>query len=884
MKKYFYHHHRHPNSLVIIALLIVVVVSLANAVSETISNGSVRITVNNSTYLQLNELYEVYTDEQQWIPALTYNGLTGIANTFNGLGIQWSVSKLSVTTLSCVGTVLFREDEDRPGDDFQSLVVENATLCAAACFNEPKCQSWTFVKSGWTQGSNGPLCYLKSRVPKAISAAWGTSGTRSMIQIYRNITLQLADGSIVINQTISNNVDQIHLQSLEDWYTFGPDAVDFAFSQSIKRRPDDIIPHWQFKSPAIILQSGPVLTSIIPDVVALNGPILKRQPVFLDLENDASNKARMSFGIGPSYITSHCIWTRNKKEPLVWDTMSTLTMNYYLIISGQEQYETVKNQPVSLGFRTISRWLWSKFGHFKLLASADAQTNFANKTLNLFDTWRKDTWERYAQETYFEFFCGDQLCSSLRSGRALWSNHHGTTNDMWMNSWFQTVRTAFGMYRYGESIENKRIMQQARGVVTLALQAPQNKGAFPTIFWLEDPAGTPIMNWNLDSGWAGLCRVDPHQNIPANCQQFYHSFDMAWTGYWLLRWLEMSPDDNILKFTMNLGQFFLNNQKPSGVVPSWYSKDTLQPDRHFRDLNAETAGVATFMAQLFLVTKNREYLSAAERAMKFIEETIIPSRRWFDYETFTSCSGKSFSFYDGYTRQFPENNLSKFQAAYAYLLLYKSTNDQKYLELGTRIVDYTSLTQQVHSHPLLTPNLLGGFTTQNTDAEWSDARQAYAADMFFDYYNITGNLEYLERGVAALRSSFAVSPFENWSHCGGDVHGAMTGIHWNQGSGTASVEIYRTYLQDAYIHAARNHAVGVNGCTLSDLDTSHPDHIRFTITTPYKWTNPLVVVIDTKGWYSGTDISVTVNDQSVGTFSPDTLLNGLPIDPKYFQE
>ena len=61
------------------------------------------------------------------------------------------------------------------------------------------------------------------------------------------------------------------------------------------------------------------------------------------------------------------------------------------------------------------------------------------------------------------------------------------------------------------------------------------------------------------------------------------------------------------------------------------------------------------------------------------------------------------------------------------------------------------------SHPSLTPNLLGGFTTQNTDAEWSDARQAVIAPALFAYYKALaarsqpGALQYLQRGVAALR-------------------------------------------------------------------------------------------------------------------------------------
>ena len=99
--------------------------------------------------------------------------------------------------------------------------------------------------------------------------------------------------------------------------------------------------------------------------------------------------------------------------------------------------------------------------------------------------------------------------------------------------------------------------------------------------------------------------------------------------------------------------------------------------------------------------------------------------------------------------------------------------------MGTRVLDYLLLTQQVWSNPALSPKLLGGTTTQNTDAEWSDARQGYVAVLLFDYYQATKNTEYLERAVAAARSTFAVAPWENWAHTGfKDQHGALTGFHW----------------------------------------------------------------------------------------------------------
>jgi len=250
--------------------------------------------------------------------------------------------------------------------------------------------------------------------------------------------------------------------------------------------------------------------------------------------------------------------------------------------------------------------------------------------------------------------------------------------------------------------------------------------------------------------------------------------------------------------------------------------------------------------------------------MNYIENEIIPTRRWFDYETFVSCSPKPFDFYDPYTQQFPENNLGKFQAGYAYLELYRATRDQHYLDIGQLVVDYSSLQQQVWSHVLLTPHLLGGYTTQNTDGEWSDARQGYAAEMLLDYYKETGNFEYLERGIAALRSSFSVAPFENWSHEGGgtgDQPGSLSGFHWCQGSGMTSVEITYPWLRDSYINVKRQHGVGVNGCSLTNLVFTS-NSVSLTLVSPFKWVEPMVIVIDA----AAQPMQVIINGKKFGNF------------------
>jgi hypothetical protein len=211
---------------------------------------------------------------------------------------------------------------------------------------------------------------------------------------------------------------------------------------------------------------------------------------------------------------------------------------------------------------------------------------------------------------------------------------------------------------------------------------------------------------------------------------------------------------------------------------------------------------------------------------------VLPRQRWYDYETFLSCARKPYSFFDSWTAQYPQNNLSEIQAPEAMLALYQATQKREYLERGTQMLDYLLLTQQVWSNPHFTPRLLGGFTTQNTDAEWSDARQGYAAVVLADYYRATGEVEYLERAVAAARSTFAVAPWENWAHTGyPDEPGALTGFHWGTGSAMTTVELLQPELGDALVDLHAGRGVGFDDCTIRDV-TVKKDSIAFRIESP----------------------------------------------------
>jgi hypothetical protein len=172
--------------------------------------------------------------------------------------------------------------------------------------------------------------------------------------------------------------------------------------------------------------------------------------------------------------------------------------------------------------------------------------------------------------------------------------------------------------------------------------------------------------------------------------------------------------------------------------------------------------------------------------------------------------------------------------------------------------------------------LLGGFTTQNSDAEWSDARQSQCGNILCDYYRTTGNIEHLERGIAALRAQFPVSPAENWAHEGWGRKAGVSSFHWGTGSGMAGIEIEDDYLHDAVVDVVAGRGVGVNGLNLTECRVSGRT-IRFNLSSPFSWKRQAVVV------FRQTEPSQTyhiyVNGKKTGAWRGEQLEKGIPATP-----
>jgi len=215
----------------------------------------------------------------------------------------------------------------------------------------------------------------------------------------------------------------------------------------------------------------------------------------------------------------------------------------------------------------------------------------------------------------------------------------------------------------------------------------------------------------------------------------------------------------------------------------------------------------------------------------------------------------------------------------AYLLAYRVTGEAHYLAVGESLLDYLLLYQQYWTHPSLenltsSAMLLGGFTTQNSDAEWSDARQSQCGNILIDYYRTTGRTEYLERGIAALRAQFPVSPSENWAHTGYGPKAGVSSYHWGTGSGMAGIEIEEDYLHDAVMDMAASRGIGVNGLNLTRCAVGD-GQIRLQFTSPFTWKRAPIFVFhhaDPSRYYR-----VYANGTQAGTWRGEELAKGIPL-------
>jgi hypothetical protein len=259
----------------------------------------------------------------------------------------------------------------------------------------------------------------------------------------------------------------------------------------------------------------------------------------------------------------------------------------------------------------------------------------------------------------------------------------------------------------------------------------------------------------------------------------------------------------------------------------------------------ETSMSVTFLLKLADITGESKYSNAAIRAMDAVLKEIVPNGRWEDYETYWSCCSWGRDKYLGSkierNAMHKQNSLSMFWTSEALLAAYHFTGNQDYFMWGKRTLDELSMCQQVWQPPFIYVPALGGFGVMNADGEWNDSRETLFAELFLDYYKETGNPDYFERGISALKSGFImmycpenprvktmwekVYPWfgpedygftmENYGHGGrtspeGEGMGVFTIYDWGNGAASEAAMRILDHYGDVYIDLERNIAFGID--------------------------------------------------------------------------
>ncbi len=644
-----------------------------------------------------------------------------------------------------------------------------------------------------------------------LSGTVNNQALKETITVFRNSNFIKFEESLRVQR-------KLKISRMMTSYNFIPEGkpyknykpLDFIFTPTLRPKKDQVIADHVFRSPVVILQKGGITASLIPDIDILDKN--RKLKTAMDLNVEESDKPFFSYGFANWEVEGHVYYYHN--DSMVTEVEnSDVVFGYYIYLDAvtEEKY----------GYEKIMRFMWEKYGVKNQIGNCGA----LNKPI---EEWGNDCWYKYAKDVWMDVNINGEEAGAMNNLRLSWSNnlHESANNDAWFNVWFQNLRTAYGMFIYGSQHSDNELMERAKKVLTLALNAPQKEGIFPAIYYQSNGH-----HWVGDQSWGG---------IGGN---FYAAFHSSFQCYWLLKWYRILEDEKlkmrILDFCSNFAEFILKHQYENGVLPSWFDMETLLPSPILEKENAETAGASLFLTELYLLTENKKHLTGAKSAIDYLEKNIIPENKWFDYETFFSCSRKDIGFYDNYTKQHPQNTLSLFMAVETYKNLYLIGSEESDLKKGIRLLDYLLLYQQVWSPSFLSRPLLGGFGVQNTDAEWSDARQAYFSITLLDFYKITGRREYFERAVEAARSMYGcyeegtVRCYENYGHSGADEVTGVTGISWGTGSSMTSLSIIQQNYGDLFIDIKEKWGKAVNFLWIENLKFSG-NKISFDIEQPVK--------------------------------------------------
>ena len=540
----------------------------------------------------------------------------------------------------------------------------------------------------------------------------------------------------------------------DDWQVTITPAFRPVFHWAPHLTPTDnhIIDQHIFRTPALIFsnESDRVLT-VIPDPDILK----KGSPVRWYMDMDAVKNV-MTLGMSKNRIPAHVLYERS---PGAVYPAGKVEFGFYLMKSNDKK--DVQNP-----FRKPLAFFWKNWGHDLYLSGNPLKgdlTPYVEHTYKwAFDTWGKSVWQEFPLN-------GKQVGAPVFIVNTTQSpNYPGEVNErefrsIWNQAWFSSLRSASGLYRYAKRTGNTGLLQKANMTKELALSFPQKDGFFYGLIGAEmEQVEIDGKKYNRCKGWDtyywGNSNRNPYARNARNAP--FHILDMSWTALLMLRWYEeLEKDPRLFQYAETYAKALIKRQDAKGFFPAWLDVENLQPMEHLND-SPETSMSVTFLLKLSQLTGNNTYRDAALKAMDVVMKEIVPVGRWEDFETYWSCSRIGFPEWVGKkvarNNMFKQCTFSMFWTTEALFECYLATKDRKYLEWGQRTLDELLMAQASWQPPYIYVNALGGFGVMNADGEWNDSRESLFAEIILQYGKLLNLPEYKERGVSALRSSFAM--------------------------------------------------------------------------------------------------------------------------------
>lgn len=621
------------------------------------------------------------------------------------------------------------------------------------------------------------------------------------------VTIRLDAENAYFHYVVEEHVPgRMTSRSLMSRYAFAEQEVDFCFVPHLRPHHSDVVGQFTFKSPAIIVQRDAKLASLIADVDLIDPSAQQLVCLEPDMSRERATEPMLAYGY-KDHEPKGLIFFQHRPEMTVELKESRRRYGYRL-------YASASAEP-RYGYRDIVRVLWKLYG----------EKSFDQGVPQVMPI---DRYNDYALGYAIKTLWRDLPRDDLDAGGMVMGIKF--PNDIWFHFFFNHLHTAFGLYRMGKRRGLADLIERAKKIRNLILSAPRDKGAYPAIFSHTIITGIRHDEWIPHAHWVG--GFIPYQTQiarPAD-QPAYSTMDGAWTSYWMLRWNEeIEADPRLVEMAKEYGELLLRSQLPSGSVPVWLHKDTLEPLDALRESPSCGASGVLF-AKLYESTGDERFLEAAKRVSAFVEQRFMP-QAWTDYECFFDSAGKAWDLTDPYSQQRPQCTFPIFWAAELGKILYRTTKEKRYLDQALRAVDYLVLFQGVWSPPYLTVKGFGSIGIGNGHTGWNDARAGIFAPGIADFYELTGNIEYLQRSVAAMRAPLALmyvpenkpvssvwdkGPLgyadECYAHRGRDARLGPSTFDFSIGYALMANEDLFLRFGAAYLDISSGKGIGIDGC------------------------------------------------------------------------